>query len=256
MKLINVTDITGYLYCPRKLWLKLNGVKEPLNSKMVLGIIRHKIFDSFNKIESSIVSSLEKAEKNYIKNAYFSVLEKIISEVHSSNFNMAVNFGISKELVSESVMELMQREISLRIRSILEIMGKGLRGKELWRELKPKYLTEFEIISPELGLKGRVDRVRVGNEILPYEIKSRLEIYDSDKIQLSAYALLLEKEFNKKIDKAIVEAMSKQQIIEITPEMKSKVLEIAEKIRNLSEPQFSSNFAKCNKCALKDVCFK
>ena len=128
----------------------------------------------------------------------------------------------------------------------------------MWRNLKPKYLTEFEIISYELGLKGRIDRVKFEEEIIPYELKTREEIYESDKLQLAAYSLLLEKEFNRKINKGIIEVKNKQEEIIITEQMKSQVLEIAEKIRKFEkdkEPNFHNNFNKCEYCRLKEECF-
>jgi CRISPR/Cas system-associated exonuclease Cas4 (RecB family) len=38
--------------------------------------------------------------------------------------------------------------------------------------------------------------------------------------------------------------------------MKGKVIEIAEKIRNLKEPGFPANFKKCESCRLKESCYE
>lgn len=255
-KIINVTDITAYFYCPRKLWLRMKGIKEPPNRKMILGMLKHRIFDSFNKNEQAIVSSLEKEDKKYIKNAYNSTIQQLTLDIYNSYSRMAAGFEITQEELLKSVGKMMEREVDLRTDSILKVMKTGLRGKELWRELKPKYLTEFEVLSQELGLKGRIDRVEFAETIIPYEIKTRQEIYESDRLQLAAYALLLEQEFGKKIEQAVVEVEDKQENILISKEMKEKVLEIAEKIRNLQEPPFSNNFAKCKDCPLKEECFK
>ncbi len=259
-KLINVTDITSYLFCPRKVYFKLvKGIKEPPNEKMILGFLKHKIFDIFNKSESVIVSSISEENPKEIKNIYLEAINKIVEETSNNYYSMMSSFSIQFQDLLKPVLKSMSAEIELRIESIMESFKKGFRGKELWRELKPKYLTEFEIISEELGLKGRIDRVKLEEEIIPYEIKTREKIYDSDKVQLAAYCLLLEKEFNKQITKGVIETSEKQEIIEITQEMKSQVLEIAEEIRNLTDSSevnnFSSNFAKCEKCSFKEDCF-
>jgi len=260
-KLISVTDITSYLFCPRKVYFKLvKGIKEPPNQKMILGFLKHKIFDIFNKNESIIVSSISGDDKKLIKNTYLEALTRIVQEVSSIYYSMMNSFSIQFQDLLKPVLKSMNAEIELRAASIAEALRKGFRGKELWRELKPKYLTEFEIISEELGLKGRIDRVKLEQEIIPYEIKTREKVYQSDIIQLAAYSLLLEKEFNKPVTKGVIETSEKQETIEISQEMKNQVLEIAEEIRNLSEENlqsnFSSNFVKCENCSFKEDCFE
>ena len=258
MKLINITDITGYLYCPRKIYLKLvKGIREKPNKKMILGMIKHRIFDAFNKSEEAIVSSIkEKIKEKEIIEIYEENLKKIIEETMNSYSALAGKFEIKKEDVEEKVGEKIKKEIILRVNAVKKFIDAGFLGKQLWENLKPKYLTEFEILSDEIGLKGRVDRIQIGNEIIPYELKSRENIYDSDKLQLAAYALLLEKEFGKKIEMGIVEAAKNNEEILISEELKNKVLEIADKIRNMQDAEITSNFAKCQNCGLREECFQ
>ena len=258
-QIVNVTDITAYLYCPRKVYLKLvKKIKEPPNKKMISGFLKHKIFDIFNKNESAIVSSISNnLEKEEIKKIYLINLTKITQEVLITYSNMASSFSINSQELTKDVLKFMEREINLRVESIKKTLDLGFLGKELWRNLQPKYLTEFEIISQELGLKGRVDRIKFEQEILPYELKTRQEIYEGDKLQLTAYSLLLEQEFGKKIEKGIIESSNSEKEIEITEELKSKVFEVAEKIRNMIlEPPFHSNFNKCRECKLRKECFE
>ncbi len=257
--LINVTDIISYLFCPRKLYLKLvKGIKEPPNQKMIAGFLKHKVFDIFNKNEQVLVSSIkEDINKEKITEMYEKYLTDITEETAETYSNMVRSFSINPDELLKDILILMSKEIKLRADSIKAILHL-YKGKDLWRNLTPKYLTEFEIISYELGLKGRIDRVKFEEEIMPYELKTREEIYESDKLQLAAYSLLLEKEFNRKINKGIIEVKNKQEEIIITEQMKSQVLEIAEKIRKFEkdkEPNFYSNFNKCEYCRLKEECF-
>jgi len=256
MKLINITDITGYLFCPRKVFLKLvKGIKEKPNERMILGMIRHKIFDDFNKNEQTIVESITKPLKtSEIKTIYNNSLTSITNKVLSNYSNMLKAWNIDKNEFNE-VKEKIENETKLKISSILETMNKGFLGKQLWENLKPKFLTEYELISEKFRLKGRIDRLEIGNEIIPYELKSRENIYDSDKIQLAAYALLLEDFFNKKISFGIIETKSQKQEIIINEEMKKQVLEIADKIRNMKDAEITSNFGKCQNCGLREECF-
>ena len=225
---------------------------------MMLGFLKHKILDSFNKNEPAIVSGIaDNINKKEITELYSNNLVKLIKETMRNYDKIVQGFKLTEMEILDSIFKFMKKEISLRAETIKQALDLGLRGKELWRNLKPKYLTEFEIISPELGLKGRVDRVKFSDSILPYEIKTRDEIYEDDKLQLAAYSLLLEQEFGRKIDKGVVETQTQKEEVNLTEKLKTKVLQLADKIRNLDkEPEFQSNFNKCRKCRLRKECFE
>lgn len=255
-KIINVTDITEYLYCPRKVYLKLvKGIREPPSRKMIFGMLRHKVFDLFNKNESVLVSGIKtNINEKEILAIYKNFLIEITKETFLLNKNLAFNFKITYDELLKSVNETMDSEILLRINSVRTAMNLGFFGRELWRNLKPKYLTEYKLESFELGLRGRIDRVRLDENIEPYEIKTRERIFDSDKIQLAAYALLLESQFGKKVEKGIIELLGKKEEVMLDKEIKNEVLEIAEKIRNMTEGVMPENFNKCRECRFKDEC--
>lgn len=255
-QIINVTDITEYLYCPRKVYLKLvKGIRQPPNKPMILGMLRHKIFDLFNKNESTLVAGIKtKINAGEIKKLYDNLLHQIVNEVSSFNSNLMFKFDIQKPEFSNSVKETTNPEINLRVNAILSGINSGFLGKELWRNLKPKYLTEFKLESPELGLRGRIDRIMFSDKILPFEIKTREKVYESDKIQLAAYALLLEKEFGKKIDSGVIEFRGNQQPVQLDEELKAQVIELADEIRNMKEGKMPSNFSKCKQCQLREEC--
>lgn len=258
MRIINITDITEYLYCQRKVYLKLvKGIKSPPNQRMINGMLRHKVFDIFNKNEKNLIENIkEKINEEKIRRLYEHMLVSMANEVLMLNENLARKFSINNSDFLSSIKKTFASEIELRIQSITASLNQGFLDKELWRELKPKYLTEYKILSEELGLQGRVDRVRFSDSILPVEIKTRDKIFESDKIQLAGYALLLEKEFGKSIGSGIIELLGNQQEIELTSELKAKVLEIAGKIRSMTEEtaEFPSNFEKCRNCMLKENC--
>ncbi len=259
-KIISVTDITSYLFCPRKLYLKkVKGIKEKPNKKMVLGFLKHKVFELFNKNESIIVSGIkQEISEEKIVFHYKSHLKSLVHQVSSLHQNLLQTFSINITDLVRDVFDFMEEDINLRKKPIKESLSQGFFGKEIWKNLKPKYITEYKIISEKLGLVGKIDRVKFENKIVPYEIKTRDKIYYSDKIQLAAYILLLEDKFKEKIYSGIIETNKGKQEIIIDEKMRKEVLEIAEKIRNFNreqEPKFHNNFAKCSKCKLRDKCF-
>ena len=54
---ISVSMLSTYLYCPRMLFLqKVLAVEEPPKESIVLGSLRHEIYDFINKSEQKIVT--------------------------------------------------------------------------------------------------------------------------------------------------------------------------------------------------------
>jgi|WetSurMetagenome_2_1015567.scaffolds.fasta_scaffold125385_2 CRISPR-associated protein Cas4 len=257
-KLVNITDITAYLYCPRKIYLRIvKGMSYPPNEKMIIGRLRHEVFDIFNKNEEILVSGIKSnLPENEIGKLYETLLDNIIKETLVLNNYLIRKFAINEEDFSKSVKQSAHPEISLRTLAVKNTLNLGFLGQDLWKNLKPKYHTELKLESSELGLKGRIDRVKIEDEILPYEVKTRDKVYDSDKIQLAGYALLLESRFNKPVNRGIIEFLGKQENIILDEKLKSQVLDIAEKIRNLTEETAftPSSFSKCNNCEFKKDC--
>ena len=255
--IINVTEITDYLYCPRKVFLKrVKGLKEKPNRVMILGFLKHKIFDFLNKREPSTISGIKtNLKKEEIINLYVQEIKNISQEIFSSNFELAKSFDIGREELENQASEFLKKDILLRAQTIKKGLEKGYIGKELWENLNPKYFTEFKITSEKLKLRGRIDRVLISEKIIPYEIKTREGVYDSDKIQLAAYSLLLEDKFKREVKIGFVETNKKNHEILITKEMKARVLEIAEKIRQMKDANFQNNFNKCRFCKFKEECF-
>lgn len=255
-EIISVTDITAFMFCPRKLWLqKIKGIKVEPTEKMILGRIKHKALEIFNDLEKNFILSINfPLTEIHAKEKYSKLMEESATQAFNLNIYSAKDFSITLKSFLDEFLPNTKNEISVRIPPLLEAMKK-FQGREIWENLTPKYQAELSLLSEKFAIKGRVDRVLFAEKIIPFEIKTRIKekIFDSDKIQLAAYSLLLEDNFNKKIKKGIIEMKNKKIEIEITDELKNKVLEIAEKVRNI-QGEFPSSFSKCQSCNLKEIC--
>ena len=257
-ELISISELSAYLYCPRKLWLsKIRGIREPPSREMILGRIKHKALENFNILEKNFIKTLDssKTEKE-LEEIYSNLIRQAAIQAFQLNKNVAETFDINLTTFLAEFLPSTEREVEIRVPPLLEALKK-YRGAEIWWNLSPKYSSELSIISEKLGLKGRIDRVAFAEEILPFEIKTRVkqEVYLGDKIQLAAYALLLEDKTNKKVSKGIIELRNSKKEIELTDDLKKQVLELAEKVRNL-QGEFPSSFSKCESCSLKEECSK
>ena len=116
--------------------------------------------------------------------------------------------------------------------------------------------------SDRLGLIGKCDVVEFWPDetIYPVEYKhGPKRKWLNDDIQLAAQAICLEEMLNRPMPKgAIFHASShRRREVDITPELKQRVIETAEAIRamlasgKLPPPV---NDARCKECSLKDIC--
>lgn len=115
----------------------------------------------------------------------------------------------------------------------------------------------------DLGLAGQIDLVieLKNNKILPVEIKysDHMSVFIGRKKQITAYAILLEKKFNRIIDEGILyfPDQNKQINLQISYEDKEHLIRDLEKIRNLiisEKIPVKSNIERCNYCEVSKYC--
>ena len=155
--MFSVTDLSTYLYCPRKLYLQhVLEFQEPPSEILLLGSINHAVFDKINKMDESIVSSIDESTdiKELYNKTYFTLLKSILKEANLKEFSL-------KPLdVFHELWPRFQEEAELRANNVLSfVQTNNIYGKELWEKLTPKYLTEIKLYSEKLELKGIIDRL-------------------------------------------------------------------------------------------------
>jgi CRISPR-associated protein Cas4 len=229
---------------------------------MFVGRLKHNIFEIFSKREKELVLKIDRDyEKIDLVMIYETFLSQLTDRIFLENAKAVEGFRIAKEDFFKELKKNFIEDIKLRVNSISEKTRLGFFRETLWNSLDKIYVSELNLKSENLGLKGRVDRIEISRQdkkITPYELKTRGErFFLSDEIQLTAYAMLLEDYYKTKIDKGILEASGIKKEIPITDENKTQVMRIAEQIRNLngsSAPQMLSNFNKCKSCIFNEFC--
>jgi len=265
--MLNVTDLSSYLYCPRQFYFrKIVGLRDPATQPMIEGSLRHKVREVFANNEENLFENLELINNNLTKQKvtsfYQNFLDQIIKQVFNNSQGLIYKFRINKEELREKIIKSMENEIKLRAESVENTIKQGFTGKELWENLTPKYISELPLISESLGLKGRADRIMIDKNkqtIIPFELKTRdaKTIYPSDEVQLTSYAMLLEEKYNQPIPFAILEAGNTIHELTITDSNKQKVRDLINEINELfktKKPKFPSNFSKCQNCFFTQHC--
>lgn len=123
--------------------------------------------------------------------------------------------------------------------------------------------------SDRLGLRGEVDVLRrVDGALVPYELKrgrsagkkGRREAWQTDQLQVGAYALLAEEQFGQSITEGRVRYLADHATIRvpIDARLRSDVLQAIERARALScceqRPAVTPDENRCIRCSLSAAC--
>jgi CRISPR-associated exonuclease Cas4 len=122
-------------------------------------------------------------------------------------------------------------------------------------------LDDVTLFSERLQLTGRPDRiVRQGELLIPEEWKSSKRVSDGHRLQLGTYFLLIEEEYGVRPPFGVVVLGDGSRVaVKNTEELRSKVLAIAEKIREhrrkiREEIPVRPPAAKCRGCGQRRNC--
>jgi len=265
--MLNVTDLSSYLYCPRQLYLK-NIIKIPPPPKdvMLKGTIKHSVIEKLDQIEKQIVKNITKPlEKDQIKNIYEKNYKSIFLRILEKYNKSLLNFEIDPNLFFETSWPIYEREAKFRAYTVFDFINETkLVGEELWDNIEPKFISELKIISKDLRLKGKIDKLEMyKNKIIPVEMKSgkmpQTGVWPSNKIQLIAYCFLTQEHFNKPVKEGYIHYLDHQEKRKITlnPFSKIELLNIRDlifKMLDQKQPPETLNNNKCEHCQLKEQC--
>jgi CRISPR-associated protein Cas1 len=130
-------------------------------------------------------------------------------------------------------------------------------------------LVEMTIESATLGIKGKLDALRRRDgKLIPYEHKkgrgrkadSGLEPWPSDRVQLAAYAMLLEEASGEPVGEGRIRYHTDNQTVRVTigDDARAAVRGAIDRARDLakstSRPPVTSNEKFCVRCSLAPVC--
>ncbi len=266
---ISVSMLSTYMYCQRMLFLqKVLEVEEVPKEVMILGSIRHGTFDLVNKKEEALVLNIKKTvDFSYISQLYKQNYSKLLRAVIIKNKSMLKQVNVNLIDAFKRNWPSLQTEAQERALNIFNFIEKyNVYGKELWGKLIPKIQSEFRIQSESLQLKGIIDQIHVyENKYVPIELKTgkspREGLWPGHRIQIGAYALLLEEKFKQPVKEGFVYYLDSKEKrhIEINPflkeEIKDLIKEVKELIENRNLPSYCANKNKCKACSLNSTCY-
>lgn len=260
--------LSTYLYCKRKLYLqKVLKLEEPEREDAVLGTIRHETYDLINKHEQALVTSIQrKVPREILHELYKLHYSEHLRNAIRAHKERLLAVGINPGEVFKQFWTLVLEESITRADNIYNFIETHLVfGEKLWESLMPKIVSEFGVLSEELDLVGKIDQVEHWKDgFVPIEIKTGAApqdgIWPGHRIQLIAYALLLEEHYKKPVKEGFVVYVNSRQRrhVAINPfmklELKAMIAEIKQLLASRELPEYTPHKRKCESCGLRQQC--
>lgn len=267
--MLNVSSLSGYMYCPRKFYLsEVLKIFEAPKDVLVKGTIRHSVYDHINKSEESFIKAIKKdVNFSILVGNYKTAYSKILKNIIINNKARIKQVNLSMNVIFRETWPLILAESEQRALNISSFIKKhNVFGEELWQLLTPKILSEFRVESKTLMLKGIIDKVEdYADELVPYELKTgkcpNEGVWPGHKAQIGCYMLLLKESSKKQVKEGFIRYLDNNQLRQITmnPFIEDEIVklrdEALEVIRSGLAPDFCENRNKCVKCGLREQCF-
>ena len=262
--MINVSLIGEYLYCPLIVYIKENNSSNLSNNTNIYGKISHEAMIGFEELIKRNLWSLnsEMQVKEILEELLKDVPEflETIYHQYQDEFDDYNTNDVFNKLKDDS--KFNSWLIAIKSQQLLKT---GITGRGVVDMLFPPCLIEFRIEDSEGGLIGKVDKIEIVDGVYyPIKIKAGLPpfkgVWHSDAMQLTAYALLMEHEFNKKVPVGFINYMrvgSRKPVL-INSSLRDKFSEVFNElvsiIYNGSVPEVIQNDKKCRACNYSELC--
>ena len=263
--MISVTDLCDYLWCPYQVYLKkVKKIRPPPSPAMVKGIVIHKIREETTKREKILVkdgtnerSSFEDVRKIIYGNAYQCAKNVVMRERKKLE-----QYGMDHlEILSEVKRELRYDCIitAAKFKRIMDKAGLETALDMMYPEGQPECMLEDR----EMGLRGRIDHYdRFGDICIPIDYKSGKhydEVTPSQIMQISAYAILMERKMNANVPLGIIEytQIGRMMPVIVDENAKKGVYDTLERVKKiiLEKKEPEKNIGKrCNYCSFREHC--
>lgn len=262
--MLSVTDLTAYLFCPRKLYFKkVLGIHEKPKERTLQGTIIHRVLERSGRDDKDILcsftekSSLDDLELRYRRVYSTALIQSIQEEKNALRIAGLDPIAVYHELWPSFLKEAQAKSASLFSHAHEKKVFKEL----LWNSL-PKSAPEIKIVSETLGLVGVIDQL--DENFVPIEIKTgkppRDGVWKEHMVQLGAYMLLLTEHAGKEVNHGFVDyrAVNERRKIVMNPFLKDEILALIPRVNFLLQqsalPEKVKEEWKCKKCGIRETC--
>jgi len=250
---INVSDLTQYMLCPRLVYFRARGYEQDgiLKGKeksMIENILLKELAFNLNNLYGS------EAEEREMETDAKTVIGDIVDDIERI---------YKEELkgVKKNLFEAVKRDFICCMGN--EEWLSKIRNGLLESEEAHRYEREHMMVSEKLGMSGSVDKlIKAGEEVMPCMIKTgkcpEYSIWRSDRVQLAAYAMLIEEEFETVVKRGFVEYIRSAEFREsqIRKKDRALALQILKRVKRIKRGAFPEKgvHAPCDTCSFIERC--
>ncbi len=248
-----VSDLVTYLRCPRLVYFRnRRNDREPVERAVDVRYLSHLLSRelALTYHHAAASASEDAAEALRIE------LDRIVNDL--SVVYRAELAGVDRSMIRDAAESIDTGAIGLRITDVIRKTGRD----ELLARITP-CAVEYAIYSDALGLAGSPDKlVRAGDRVLPYMIrtgdKPENGVWKPDRLQITAYAMLVEERFGQVVEHGFVEYSRFFEIREvfIRSRDRRRVLELRNRVRMIKGGRMPDRLqdAPCELCAFEEDC--
>ncbi len=260
---IPVSFLNAYDFCKRTIYLKeVAGIIPKANIKKTRGLVGHAVRKELSLRQQKIIGKISSTSE--IENRMIRELDNVLCDFPY----------VYKDLSDDpdTCCEKYLPEIRIEVLPEIKIITERLTDitDELGIDGAVKYLTprwvDYSIKSDKLKLSGKIDKVMKRDNLVPIEIKTSNPgsgIWGGDRLQICAYAMLLEEKFNEKIPFGFVEytKIAEQRPVMTTEQIRRRVINARDSVIDILEGEIPEicphgSGKKCEACDFRESCYE
>ncbi len=248
-----VSDLVTYLRCPRLVYFaSRKNDREPagrdVDARYLAHLLSKELALTYHRAAASASEDVPEALRTE--------LDRIVNDL--SVIYRAELTGVDRSVIRDAAESIDTGAIGSRIADVIRKTGRD----ELLARITP-CAVEYAIYSDALGLAGSPDKlVRVGDRVLPYMIRTgeapENGVWKPDRLQITAYAMLVEERFGPAVEYGFVEYARFFEIREVVIKSRDRrrVLELRNRVRMIKGGRMPDRArdAPCELCAFEEDC--
>ena len=261
--LVLVSEVTTYLRCPRLVYFRSRkhtsgNEQKDVNTKYLSHLILKELALTYHRaVKSDCVAETLRTELDRIVNELPTVYRAELGDLCKDGDICDISED-GRSMIREAADEIKIDAIGSRIADAVRTTGRD----EILTRITP-CAVEYAMYSDALGIAGAPDKlVRRGGAVLPCVIKTGNApdqgVWRSDRLQITAYAMLVEETFGKVVEHGFVEYARSFDLREVVIRSRDRrrVLELRNRIKAIKDGRMPDRprDAPCEFCAFEEDC--
>lgn len=253
------------MYCPMKLYIQ-NHVDTTENEDFQLAI-------EIKKLKIDISDLIQKNMRKIKKDMGLVQIEHILSQNIDSYIKSTADSIISMDLdlENEQINQIIDdayfsiKITALKIKQAMTILDKNAFA--ITDMFFPNSMYSYLLKDSQLELIGMCDKIEIiDGKYYPISMKSSNPpirgVWDQDAIELVAYAILLEEEFETEVFVGFVdyEKIGDRRPVVMDVNLRKGLFDVIREVKEITDnkklPNVRMNSKKCGNCEYKEICFK